>query len=159
MEQVKKDLKAVGVKLNKVLSITRVGLTTTDSILVPVHDTIQVCGTDDFKTQKNFNYEDKWLNLKGSADFTKIGDNLVFDNLKVNYQVNNELGVTYEYDRDWFLGKKYLSLTVTSENPNTTTGKVQTFVIKPEKRFYEKWWFHTAVGFAAGWYITEQIRK
>lgn len=155
--KLKKDLADMGVKLKNVKSITRAETTTAGTVLVAVHDTIPCDGTDDYKIKKPFVYGDKWLDIKGETQFSKIGKNVVIDTVSIKYEVRNNLTMAYAYDRNWFLGKKYLSLTITNDNPNTKVGKVQTYVIKNEKRFYEKWWFQAAIGVGTGWYLHEKL--
>ncbi|MFA8451752.1 MAG: hypothetical protein ACEPOW_13745 [Bacteroidales bacterium] len=94
-----------------------------------------------------FKYKDKWSLIEGLS--TNKG--LAFHKL----QFNNEQSLTIGDKRDWFLGKSYSSVKIVNTNPNANISGVQSFIIRPKKRFIDQWYVQVGIGVVGGFLIAK----
>lgn len=123
------------------VSHTSVESTTTDTLKMPVHDTVYKTG-DSTTHAKVFSWDDQWLTLNGTVASASA---------TVSYSLRNKSSVDYYWKRDHWWTREYLQGTVTQENPNTITNKVVQFTVPAaDKKWYEKWWVWMLIGGGAG---------
>lgn len=106
-----------------------------------VYDTVFIDGIilDTVYRVQNFNYSDKWLEFTGS---------IKNDSLRASYAVNNNTTVTHYWERvNGRFKPKSLLLHIESDNPNTSTDRVQTFILEQPKK---KWYNNPAITFMSG---------
>lgn len=116
---------------------------TQDSIEASVRDTTITRDSVVYKAGV-FDWGDKWLTLQGTYLFDE-------GTIGIKYSLRNRLSFTYEWKRDRLFARPVMYGTVINENPNTSVGRVTTFVVRsPDQRFYEKWWFQLCTGFVLG---------
>lgn len=154
--QLRKDLDKVHGKLSKVTSSVSVGSSTHDSVVIPVYDTIRLA--DSGSVHLPFAaIPDTFLTLSGSVNLSRIPGALVLDSVQVAYLIHNRLSITH-YTQHKFLHKSTINLLVTSDNPHTDIGKVQTYTIVTNKKFFQKWYTHVAIGAVSALVLQHYIK-
>jgi len=79
--------------------------------------------------------------------------------LKLNtISIPNEQFIAIANKREKWWKKSVYSVVVTNSNPYVTSLGLKSYTIEPEKEFYKKRWFWTAIGFAGGAYLTNQLK-
>lgn len=122
-------------------SHTSVGTTTSDTLTIPISDTVWLAGDSTPVYAKKFVYQDSWLNLHGT----------IRSQVELTYSLRNEMTLDYYWTRDRWFTKKYLAGTIKQANPNTTTNRVVQFTVaSPPAPWYGKWWVHEIIGFGVG---------
>jgi|LakMenEpi03Aug12_release.lakeMendotaPanAssembly.Ray.scaffolds.fasta_scaffold304733_2 hypothetical protein len=99
-----------------------------DTINIVLRDTTIIQDTDTIKSQK-FDYKDKWLAMSGLVE----QDSISFDSLLINNQYSIEIGNIRKG-----LFKKEKVAFITNENPYSETTQAQTFILKEEKKWYQR---------------------
>lgn len=99
-----------------------------DSIKITMTDTLIINSLDTISARK-VNYKDKWLLING---FT-YNDTLFFDSLIVDNKYSIEIGDV----RNGLFKKKKVAYIV-NENPYSKTTMAQSFIIKDDKKWYQK---------------------
>lgn len=155
--QLKKDLDIAHAKLKDVNSSTSVSSTTQDTVRISVDHIITKADTGTFAIP--FHSEpDTFLSIEGSSIFKRVDTNsYMYKAIDINYKIKNNSTVTY-YNQSQFLKKPKLQLLISQDNPHTTTGKVQTYYITPDKKWYQRFWVHAVVGSAATIVVMHYIK-
>lgn len=110
---------------SKVVFRTR---TKIDTLRVAVVDTLIIRENDTIYDSR-FAFGDKWIAMKGSIS----KDSILFDSLVVNNAYNVEIGVV----RKGLFGKQNVAF-IRNENPYTSTTEAKSFVVKENKKWYQK---------------------
>lgn len=113
------------------------------TIQAPVVDTPYIYNGEEILA-KSFSYGDKWANINGL---------LRGDSVKLDYVIRNEFTVSSYWKPTGFLnlGKKELTVTVHSLNPNTYTVGMTSYQIQDRrKKFYETRAFSFGMGLVIG---------
>jgi len=110
---------------SKTIFITR---TKYDTINVVLHDTTIIDKTDTTQLQK-FEYQDRWLSMAGMVKKKSI----YFDSLIVQNEYLVEIG-----DVKKGLFKREKVAFIRNENPYSKTMAAQTFILKEEKKWYQR---------------------
>lgn len=132
------------------VSHTSIQFTTSDTVEVPVFDTVYKERDTAFYAKK-FAYSDNYLTLNGI---------LLANKVNLSYSVFNNVTIDYYWKRDGFFSRKYLAGTVTQDNPHTTTNRVIQFTVTaPPVPWYGKWWVHELIGIGVGSAMTYFILK
>jgi len=100
-----------------------------DTITIPLHDTTIVYNTDTIRIQK-FDFSDEWLALHGVVE----NDLLKFDSLSINNKYTIEVGEK----KLGFLKGKEKTIYIRNENPHTKTKEVLSYILEPEKKWYQR---------------------
>lgn len=96
---------------------------------------------------KNFDFNNKWLQINGTVKKESVTINKI--------TLPNENTVTVGYKKTGFLKLKYEpTVEIRNTNPYLTTQNMSNVVIKDKKGLFQKWWFWTAAGAAAGILLT-----
>lgn len=103
--------------------------------------------------------EDFRLPFTVDSTYYNINGLLTKDALKFNsISIPNEQFIAVADKRDkWWKARKY-SVVVKNSNPYVTSLGLQSYTIEPEKEFYKKRWFWTAIGFVGGTYVGKQLK-
>lgn len=147
-QQLRKDLKIAGGKLNRVSSSATVRTSLIDTVHVSVNDTIHF--TDTGLVTIPFTSDtlaDTFNRVSGTAIFYPIGTGIVFKELVPVISVKGGTSLTYFF-KGGFLKKSHTDLMITENNPKVTINKIQTYTVVNNKKWYEKWWVHIMVGSA-----------
>ena len=146
IERVEQALEQVNLKLKHLQSATMIKSATHDTVRIAVRDTLPLI-SDSSQAQVSLpiKWADKWLELSAIALFSKYQRTYIFDSLTIDYTLNNEVLVAYT-KKSKLLSKPSIDLTIKQSNPHTTTGGVQTYNIKVDRRWYET----RGASFAAG---------
>ncbi len=154
-EQLRKDLHRVKASVKDLISTTSVESTTGTVFTQTLHDTIPCTDTGDIPTIQ-FSDSTKWHKVFGLLTFSRAGRNIVLDNVYIEDSVHNKSSITHYSDGGLFR-PTHVNLMITQDNPSTITGKVQNYDIYVPKKWYEKWWVHTAAGAVLGGYATYRL--
>lgn len=97
---------------------------------------------------------------KETKDFqfytTVSNTGLTIDSLKIP----NESRIVIGEKKHGFLNMKtQMSVDVVNSNPYIQTSNISGFIYEPEKKWYERTWFHVAVGATAGIVATQYINN
>jgi len=155
-EQLRYQLKLAGHKVKEIKSSVSETTTTKGIATITVHDTISCKDTGTVLAHFGDN-TDSFLQVKGTASFLLIPGSIVFKSASIDYTLQGGTTVTW-LNKSRFLRKAQLELMVTELNPHTTINKVQTYSITPDKKFYQKWWFHAATGAVIGLTIQHYLK-
>ncbi len=157
IEQLKKDLKKA--KLKDVHSTVSIATETGGTIDIDLGDTLKtpVPGNDGKIDTSSLSISvsdtmDRFVKVKGIAKFKPLVIGYVFTGLKLNYLIKDTLTVTHALESHLFR-KSTMELLITDASPHATIKNVQSYYVDIEKKWYEKWWIHATVGFAAGAFI------
>jgi predicted RNA-binding protein YlqC (UPF0109 family) len=118
-----------------------------DTMTIALHDTTIIYQRDTL-LGKSFNHRDQWLSMGGSI----ISDSLQFDSLEVRNQYSLEIG-----EARVGLFKKETKAFLTNQNPYSSTTDMSTFVLKPQKKWYERSGWKLGVGALAGFFIARKL--
>lgn len=155
-QQLRKDLALVKGKLENVQSSTTINAVTHDTIPFQVDHFISVKDTG--IKQIPLHYQpDTFITATGMSTFRVVDTGIHYLSTTIDLSVRNSTTMTY-FNQSKFLQKEKLKLLITQQNPHTITGKVQTYYLQPEKKLFQKWWFHTAVGAAATLVIIHYVK-
>jgi hypothetical protein len=99
-----------------------------DTISIVLRDTTIIYNTDTVQS-KNFEYFDEWLSISGIVE----SDSILFDSLLVNNKYSIEIGSIRKG-----LFRKEKAAFITNENPYSQTTQAQTFILKEEKKWYQR---------------------
>ena len=100
-----------------------------DTLTIPLHDTTIVFNHDTIRVER-FCFSDEWLNIDGIVN----EDSIKFDTLSVTNRYVIEVG---EKKLGFFKGKEK-TIFIRNENPHTKTKEVLSYVIEPQKKWYER---------------------
>lgn len=126
--QIEKQLKEIKELKTLDVKIKLVNKTKYDTITVMLHDT-SVVYKEQIVIAKQVKFDDKWLKLSGYV----YANELKLDSIVVQNKYTIELG-----DKKVGLFKKEKTIYVKNENPHTTTTDMQSFVLKDERKWFEK---------------------
>lgn len=130
---------------------TSVETITEGDFLIVASDTLDIENPKNIRdTVFNFSYSDEWLSYESGVAFEKQGTKLIVSPQPSKYTVANKYTLNYAWDRKGLFKPKTLTLEVVNANPNTTTGRVQVYDIKPEVRWYQKKGTMIGIGLGAG---------
>lgn len=129
-----KELKSLD---SKIVFRTR---TKIDTLRVAIVDTVIVRENDTIYNS-TFSFSDKWLVMKGGIEREKI----MFDSLVINNAYNIELGQV----RKGLFGRESVAF-IRNENPYTSTTEAKSFVLKENKKWYQKDGFKIATSVILG---------
>jgi hypothetical protein len=116
------DLKTLDVKL-KIKNVTLI-----DTLVIPLHDTTFIVSNDTIEYQK-FSHSDQWFSLNGKVEKKQ----LIIDSLRIHNEYTIEVG-----DAKIGLFKKEKRVYVRNENPHTSTEDLKFFILKDERKWYQK---------------------
>ena len=155
-EQLRKDLAKVNAKISTIHSSTIIHTTTRDTIMISVDHFIGRSDTGLISIP--FEYEpDTFLQLQGISTFHNTDSGLLYKSTGIDITIANSTSITY-FNRSKFLHLHQLELLITQDNPHTTTGKVQTYYIHPEKKWYQTWTCHAITGAILSGVIVHFVR-
>lgn len=149
LAEIKAELKRQGLSIKNTHSTTILRSTTIDTLNIISRDTIRCDSTQGSTFVSTFDWADDFMQLEGETAFTFNGKDWVLGERRISYDLQNKTSINYTYQKK-FLKPRELLLTVMNDNPNTTTNKVQTYIIKEKKKWYEHWLFHQTVGAVVG---------
>jgi len=145
---IKEELRKMKLNPNKIHSTTIVQTSTVDTVTITIRDTLP-CNSKETSKEVPVAFSDKWIDLKGDISFSKTSIGWAIDSTAISYSIDNTVSVTYAYKNKFFKADE-LHLSVMHDNPSTSTERVQTYVIKNKKKWYQQWWFNSLISFSAG---------
>jgi hypothetical protein len=116
------DLKTLDVKL-KIRNVTKI-----DTLVLELHDTTFVTSNDTIEYQK-FSHTEKWFSLNGKVQKKQ----LIIDSLRIHNEYTIEVG-----DAKAGLFKKEKRVYIRNENPYTSTEDLKFFILKDERKWYQR---------------------
>lgn len=116
------QLKTLDTKIN-IVNHTRI-----DTLILELHDTTLITSNDTIKYQK-FSHSEKWFDLSGKVEKKQ----LIIDSLKIKNQYTIEVG-----DAKTGLFKKEKRVYVRNENPYTSTDDMKFFILKDDRKWYQR---------------------
>jgi hypothetical protein len=116
------QLKTLDTKIN-IVNHTRI-----DTLILELHDTTLITSNDTIKYQK-FSHSEKWFELSGKVEKKQ----LIIDSLKIKNQYTIEVG-----DAKAGLFKKEKRVYVRNENPYTSTDDMKFFILKDDRKWYQR---------------------
>lgn len=116
------DLKTLDVKL-KIRNVTKI-----DTLVLELHDTTFITSNDTIEYQK-FSHAEKWFSLNGKVQKKQ----LIIDSLRIHNEYIIEVG-----DAKVGLFKKEKRVYVRNENPYTSTEDLKFFILKDERKWYQR---------------------
>ncbi len=116
------DLKTLDVKL-KIRNVTKI-----DTLVLELHDTTFITSSDTIQYQK-FSYTEKWFSLNGKVQKKQ----LIIDSLRIHNEYTIEVG-----DAKAGLFKKEKRVYVRNENPYSSTEDLKFFILKDERKWYQR---------------------
>ena len=116
------DLKTLDVKL-KIRNVTKI-----DTLVLELHDTTFVTSNDTIEYQK-FTHTEKWFSLNGKVQKKQ----LIIDSLRIHNEYTIEVG-----DAKAGLFKKEKRVYIRNENPYTSTEDLKFFILKDERKWYQR---------------------
>ena len=146
-KQIQKHLKEISDLKNldaKVVFRTR---TKIDTLRVAVIDTLIIQENDTIYDSR-FSFSDKWIAMKGSVE----RESIVFDSLVINNAYNIELGQS----RKGIFGRENVAF-IRNENPYTSTTEAKSFVLKENKKWYQKDGFKVAASVVLGIFLGSRL--
>lgn len=132
---VRDQLERANAKIENLHAALSVASTTTDTVFITQIDSLKT-GLDTLRA----NWKDKWL----SMSITSYFNNYNRTGLSVGYELKNDLTAS------WYWKRRKLEMSITQANPNTITGRVQTYTISYQPAWYEKWYITGPIGFGVG---------
>lgn len=139
-----RDMKSLNDSLITILSNQKVKTLLKYKTVTKYKDTI-IFKFDTIIDQKfsyNFKYRQKWLSF--NADVTNKDFSLS------NIKIPTEYSLIVGYKKDGFFKPRYANASIVITNPHVEVMNMQSYVIKPKKTIWDKWWLWTVVGGAAG---------
>lgn len=94
---------------------------------------------------RKFKYDDKWFSLAGVS--TNIGIDIN------NLVVRDSKSIVVGYKRDGFLKPRYASISVVSDNPYIKYNEIQSYIVKPKRTIFNKWYLWAGLGALTGFLI------
>lgn len=143
-DQLRADLKRVKGNIEHVTSSTSVASNTTDTSHIKIDSIVSIKDTG-VKVIPFSYIPDSFLSMQGSTAIHIGSDSIEVLEHTIAYSIANKSSLTF-YNESKFLHKSQLKALITQDNPHTTTGKVQIYYISPEKKWFEKWYVHSAIG-------------
>ena len=129
-------------KLKNVTSYTKVTTELRiDTFVVPIHDTLP-CDTFTYRTKIDSTHYKFDLTLTESS----IGFNSV--------QIPNEQKILVGEKKNGLFKPKEYIVTLENSNPYMQVSGLQSYTLKPKKKWYQKWYVHLGVGFVGGLLLT-----
>lgn len=134
-------------KIKKPTSVVKTRTETIiDTILVAIKDSIP-CDSFSYSTAVDSPYY--------HFDLTLTDKNIVFNTIKIP---NKQTIITGEKKTSLLKRREYV-VTIENDNPYVHTNGVNSYTIKPKKRFYERWYFVFSVGLISGMIINRHARQ
>lgn len=140
------SLKEVGIKANRLISFLRAELTVSNQGqgTVIYIDTLKTDDKPNIEKKINLKYDDGILKLNPITSY------ILKDDIFLDYKTITRVDVAELWDRDWFLGKKTISLSITSPDNNVEVVNGQAFRFTEKRKFYEKPVVLIGTGFTLG---------
>lgn len=157
LNDLSRRLSKVKADLADLKSSQTIDIITSDSVIIAVHDTIYQDATNTYAASSNFSFDDGYLLFNGVATFNLNDSVGIFSTANFDYSLMNSISIDQYTQRKNFLSPVVTMVTVTNNNPNTTLDKFRIIEVKPEKRFYDKWWFHQGVGLIGGYLLSKSL--
>ena len=79
----------------------------------------------------------EWFSISGRSTDKGISINCI--------DIPNSPSLVVGYKREKFLGPKYATVTISNTNPYITNTGLESYIIKPKKRFIDKWYVHSGI--------------
>lgn len=115
-----------------------------DTLVLTLRDTAIVINHDTIKVER-FCFQDEWLNLDGMVK----EDVIQFDTLSVSNKYTIEVGEK----KLGFLKGTEKTIYIRNENPHTKTKEVLSYVIEPQKKWYQRNGWKITGGMGLGFLI------
>lgn len=112
-----------------------------DTIFIPYKEEIP------YKFNVPWNYKDKWLKTSGISTNEGVSLN--------SYVIENDISLAIGYTADAWYKPYYAKVRVLNSNPNVETTKINSYIVKNKKKFFEKSWFLIGVGFMGGFLLSK----
>lgn len=146
-----------GLKLKNLHSSVSVNQSTHDTLHIPIHDTIACMDSGTLQIPFSDTTTDTFLRVTGTSQFRAIPHSLVYESTRLDYTLRS--GVTVNWvDKSRFLQRSQLELQVAEHNPHSITYGVQSYSVRTNRKFFQKFWFHAAIG-AAGALVIQHYLK
>lgn len=143
-KKLKEDLKVAHANLKDVESSTTVASSTKDTARIRIDSFIYVKDTG-IKKIPFFYSPDTFMTVTGISTFHVFDSGISLDSTQINVDIKNSCSITY-YNESKFLRPEQIKLLIAQDNPHTITGKVQTYYLSPEKKWFQKVWIHAVTG-------------
>ncbi len=145
----KKQLKTLNDSLKDVISGYKPEIVIQWKTKIEYRDTLEVPYDVEIPCEFSipFRSKDEWSLIEGLS--TNKG--LFF----YKRQFDNEQSLVIGDKRNWFLGRSYASVKIVNTNPNANISGVQSFIVRPKKRFIDQWYVKVGIGFVGGYLITK----
>lgn len=89
----------------------------------------------------------KWLEISGMSSDKGISIN--------QFTMPNDQTLVIGYKRDGLFGEKYATARIINTNPNIKTLSTESYIIKPKKGIFSKWYTWGAIGVFGGFLISK----
>lgn len=132
-----KDLRQRDVKWRDVVFALKSELEASGHGSTTLKDTIKITRTDTIRTS-NFNWNNRYLWLSGNIEKKQMD---------FSYKYKTALDLISEKKGQSYVVSVYLS------DPNAVVISANSITITPIKRWYQKWYIHTAAGLVGGYFI------
>lgn len=139
VNELKRKMKEAGIKAKELDRAVVFSPSTSDKLVIPVHDTLYLDSTKEQSLFKSFAYADSFMSMQGGLHLRTFKTAVGFDSISIDYSLKQTYSLIHSYEKDGLFKPRMLNLTIVADNPKTTIGRVQTYTIAPRKRrFYEK---------------------
>lgn len=89
-----------------------------------------------------FKYNSKWLTFNGISSNIGLSINLI--------EIPNIQSLVIGYKKDGFFKVPYANVSIINSNPYIQFKQIDSYIIRPKKTIFDKWWLWTGVGFISG---------
>lgn len=89
-----------------------------------------------------FTYKSKWLIFSGRSKNTGLDINLI--------EIPNEQSLVIGYKKDGFFKTPYANVSIVNTNKYIEFEQIDSYIIRPNRTIFDKWWLWTVVGFVGG---------
>lgn len=119
--------------------------------IIPTDSTSTPTDTINKPVKRIFSYKDKFLTMQGE---------ILADSVSIDYSLKNEYDIFTKTKNNGWFKKNTTEVELVNKNPNTTTDKIQVFVLSPPpKKFHETRAFNMIIGAAIGGWGVHQLSK